>query len=102
LDTPINRTTTKNILKKPNSSSETIEITKFDYRPIDFDYIGLEFSLDTSALIEIPSGTYGIVVEFLDGKEEGKETDLLGEHDLVILNTDLNGNSYAFTPSIKL
>ena len=83
-----------------NNSSNESEIktsTKFTHKPgTKFDYLGLEFSLNTMDLMGTYKGTYFIEVQLFDNN-----TNQLNTIPLILLSSDLYGNPYALNDNIK-
>lgn len=87
---------TTNTSGTSTSDSRDLEI-KFNYSNItNFDYIGLEFGLDTSSLQGTYKGTYSIELQIYNNKDEQLNTSRI-----ILYNTDLYGNPYSLIPMLK-
>ena len=81
-----------------NSTSNFKDLNiRFNYsNTIDFDYIGLEFGLDTSSLQGTYKGTYSIELQIYNNEDEQLNTSRI-----ILYNTDLYGNPYSLIPMLK-
>lgn len=81
-----------------NSTSNFKDLNiRFNYsNTIDFDYIGLEFGLDTSSLQGTYKGTYSIELQIYNNENEQ-----LNISRIILYNTDLYGNPYSLIPMLK-
>lgn len=81
-----------------NSTSNFKDLNiRFNYsNTIDFDYIGLEFGLDTSSLQDTYKGTYSIELQIYNNEDEQLNTSRI-----ILYNTDLYGNPYSLIPMLK-
>ena len=81
-----------------NSTSNFKDLNiRFNYsNTIDFDYIGLEFGLDTSSLQDTYKGTYSIELQIYNNKDKQLNTSRI-----ILYNTDLYGNPYGLIPILK-
>ena len=87
---------TTNTSGTSTSDSRDLEI-KFNYsNTTNFDYIGLEFGLDTSSLQGTYKGTYSIELQIYNNKDEQLNTSRI-----ILYNTDLYGNPYGLIPMLK-
>ena len=91
-----NITITTNTSGNSTSDFKDLEI-RFNYsNTIDFDYIGLEFGLDTSFLQDTYKGTYSIELQIYNNENKQLNTSRI-----VLYNTDLYGNPYGLIPMLK-
>ena len=81
-----------------NSTSNFKDLNiRFNYsNTTDFDYIGLEFGLDTSSLQGTYKGTYSIELQIYNNEDEQLNTSRI-----ILYNTDLYGNPYSLIPMLK-
>ena len=81
-----------------NSTSNFKDLNiRFNYsNTIDFDYIGLEFGLDTSSLQDTYKGTYSIELQIYNNEDKQLNTSRI-----ILYNTDLYGNPYGLIPILK-
>ena len=87
---------TTNTLGNSTSDFKDLNI-RFNYsNTINFDYIGLEFSLDTSSLQGTYKGTYSIELQIYNNEDEQLNTSRI-----ILYNTDLYGNPYSLIPMLK-
>lgn len=87
---------TTNTLGNSTSNFKDLNI-RFNYsNTIDFDYIGLEFGLDTSSLQGTYKGTYSIELQIYNNEDEQLNTSRI-----ILYNTDLYGNPYSLIPMLK-
>ena len=91
-----NITITTNTSGNSTSDFKDLEI-RFNYsNTINFDYIGLEFGLDTSFLQDTYKGTYSIELQIYNNEDKQLNTSRI-----ILYNTDLYGNPYGLIPILK-